>query len=143
MHDNDHEELIFENLPMRMHLGSPDSPVVGHARGFRDKESNQLSIEIDFDKTGSESFWLMVDVVRLEAFGFTGSPVTDHIQWKDRTPTWAKWGVNFFLAYDGGGSEWTQFYRTKFGARFSMFWNKNIASWGGTTNLFPIIKKGK
>lgn len=46
------------------------------------------------------------------------------------------WGVRFDLAYDGGGDAWTQFYRTKLGARISILWNKHIASWGGTAVLF-------
>lgn len=47
------------------------------------------------------------------------------------------WGVKFDLAYDGGGrGTWTQYYRTKLGARISMFWHKEVASWGGSAVLF-------
>lgn len=60
---------------------------------------------------------------------------------KEATPKWAKWGVDFVLAYDGGGSDFTQFYRTKVGAKVSIFWKKHISSWGGTATLFPIIWK--
>lgn len=53
-----------------------------------------------------------------------------------------QWEVEFDLAYDlGGAPPWTKQYRTKIGARISMFWNKNIASWGGTAKLTKI-KKG-
>jgi uncharacterized RDD family membrane protein YckC len=48
-----------------------------------------------------------------------------------------KWRVDFKdLAYDGGGaSSWTQFYWTWIGARWSMFWNLHISSWGGVAIL--------
>lgn len=48
-----------------------------------------------------------------------------------------KWRVYFKnLAYDGGGSEsWTQYYWTWIGARFSMFWNLYISSWGGQAEI--------
>jgi hypothetical protein len=51
-----------------------------------------------------------------------------------------KWRVDFkSLAYDGGGSgSWTQYYWTKFGARFSMFWNLHISSWGGNAELTKV-----
>lgn len=62
---------------------------------------------------------------------------------KEPTPKWAKWGVDFSLAYDGGGSEFTKFYRTKVGAFISIWWKKNVFSWGGTHNLFPIVTKRK
>jgi hypothetical protein len=49
-----------------------------------------------------------------------------------------RWRVDFDLAYDGGGSAWTQYYWTKFGARFSMFWHKQIASWSGSAELTEV-----
>jgi hypothetical protein len=51
------------------------------------------------------------------------------------------WGVTFSLAYDGGGEEWTQYYRTKFGRRVSIIWHKYIASWGGTAVPFTNKKE--
>jgi hypothetical protein len=50
------------------------------------------------------------------------------------------WRVDFKnLAYDGGGSgSWTQYYRTKIGARISMFWNLYISSWGGDAELIKV-----
>lgn len=49
-----------------------------------------------------------------------------------------RWRVEFKdLAYDGGGSaSWTQYYRTKFGAYFSMYRNVYISSWGGKAELY-------
>jgi hypothetical protein len=49
-----------------------------------------------------------------------------------------RWRVEFIeLTYDGGGwSSWTQWYRTKFGAYFSMYRNVYISSWGGTAELY-------
>ncbi len=47
-----------------------------------------------------------------------------------------RWFVIFDLAYDCGGHSWHQYYRTKIGALISIFWNKNIASWGGGAVLF-------
>lgn len=48
-----------------------------------------------------------------------------------------RWRVEFKdLAYDGGGSEsWTQYYRTKLGAYFSMYRNVYVSSWGGRAAL--------
>lgn len=51
------------------------------------------------------------------------------------------WCVKFSLAYDGGGlSEWTQYYRTKTGARISARWHYHIASWGGHFTLIDNRK---
>lgn len=49
-----------------------------------------------------------------------------------------RWRVEFrYLAYDGGGSSsWTDFYRTKLGAYFFMYWHVYIASWGGEATLY-------
>ena len=45
------------------------------------------------------------------------------------------WAVRYDLAYDGGGSKWDGYYRTRFGAQLAAFWNVRIASWGGTAVL--------
>ena len=49
-----------------------------------------------------------------------------------------RWRVEFKnLAYDGGGSSsWTQWYRTKLGAYFSMYRNVYLSSWGGCAELY-------
>lgn len=49
-----------------------------------------------------------------------------------------RWRIEFWLAYDGGGAEWTQYYFTKLGALFSKFWHVNIASWGGRATLTEV-----
>lgn len=55
-----------------------------------------------------------------------------------------KWRVDFQnLAYDGGGSEsWTQYYRTKIGARISRWWNLHVSSWGGMAILYRVRSNG-
>lgn len=45
------------------------------------------------------------------------------------------WVVHYDLAYDGGGDSWDGYYRTKFGAKISAWWNYHIASWGGSAIL--------
>lgn len=46
------------------------------------------------------------------------------------------WRVDYNLAYDCGGSgPWSKYYRTKTGATVSMWWNKYVASWGGSAVL--------
>lgn len=49
-----------------------------------------------------------------------------------------RWRVDFDLAYDGGGAAWTQYYKTKIGACFSMVWHKYVASWGGKAELKEV-----
>lgn len=57
----------------------------------------------------------------------------------DDYPTRGGWGVHFDLAYDGGGNGvWTQYYRTRLGARLSRFWHRSIVSHGGNAVLFEI-----
>lgn len=46
------------------------------------------------------------------------------------------WRMEYALAYDGGGSAFTVYYRTQFGARWSAFWHVHFRSWGGTARLF-------
>ena len=45
------------------------------------------------------------------------------------------WRVDYDLAYDGGGSRWSKHYRTRLGARVSIWRNLYIASWGGSAVL--------
>ena len=45
------------------------------------------------------------------------------------------WRVDYDLAYDGGGSRWHKYYRTRWGARISIWRNLNVSSWGGSAVL--------
>ena len=51
-----------------------------------------------------------------------------------------RWRVEYDLAYDGGGEEFTRWYHTEFGARVSIWWNRNISSWGGSAILIDQEK---
>jgi len=44
--------------------------------------------------------------------------------------------VVYRLAYDGGGSDFEQFYHTRLGAKFSAFLHQRFRSWGGTAVLY-------
>ena len=52
-----------------------------------------------------------------------------------------RWRMHYDLAYDGGGSEFDQYYRTRFGARWSAFWHLHFRSWGGSAKLFDEGRK--
>lgn len=54
----------------------------------------------------------------------------DNVEWG--------WAVVYELAYDGGGSDWWQYYRTRHGALVSAWWNLYITSWGGSATLIEI-----
>lgn len=43
--------------------------------------------------------------------------------------------VDYDLAYDGGCSIWSGYYRTQVGARVAAWWNVHVSSWGGTAAL--------
>lgn len=45
------------------------------------------------------------------------------------------WLVHYDLAYDDGGDRWTGYYRGYWRARLAIFWNRRIASWGGSADL--------
>lgn len=47
-----------------------------------------------------------------------------------------RWRVDYDLAYDGGGTRFTLYYRTRFGARWAAFWHEHVRSWGGTVKLY-------
>lgn len=49
--------------------------------------------------------------------------------------THRRWHVQYDLAYDGGGSKWTGYYRTKIVAYIAIYWNYYFASWGGSAVL--------
>lgn len=44
--------------------------------------------------------------------------------------------VEYDLAYDFGGSAWTGYYRTRWGAKIAAFVNLHITSWGGTARMY-------
>lgn len=52
-----------------------------------------------------------------------------------------RWHVKYDLAYDGGGSEWTGRYSTKFIALIAIWLNKNVKSWGGSAKLIDMRGK--
>jgi hypothetical protein len=45
------------------------------------------------------------------------------------------WRVDYDLAYEGGGTAFKQYYRTRQGAIFSAFFHKFVRSYGGTAIL--------
>jgi len=46
------------------------------------------------------------------------------------------WRVDYFLFYDGGGSAFSVFYWTMFGAKLAAFHHIHFRSWGGLAKLF-------
>lgn len=46
-----------------------------------------------------------------------------------------RWRVDYWLAYDGGGGEWSGYYRTRRGAKLAAWWNYHLASYGGSADL--------
>ena len=54
-------------------------------------------------------------------------PVRDHSH--------RPWRVDYDLAYDGGGTTWTGYYRGRRRAILAIWWQRNVASWGGTADL--------
>lgn len=47
-----------------------------------------------------------------------------------------RYRVRYHLIYDGGGGEWDGYYRTRLGARVAIFWNRHVASYGGSAILY-------
>jgi hypothetical protein len=47
-----------------------------------------------------------------------------------------RWHVAYDLIYDGGSARWEAYYRTYLGGRIAVWWNVNIASWGGTVRMY-------
>ncbi len=56
-----------------------------------------------------------------------------------RTHPERRWHVRYDLAYDGGGGEWVGYYRSLLGAKIAVWWNRNIASWGGTAEIWSGV----
>lgn len=55
---------------------------------------------------------------------------------KERDKSGRRYRVEYDLAYDGGGSEWIGYYRTRLVAAVAIRFNRHIASWGGTAVLY-------
>ena len=49
----------------------------------------------------------------------------------------ANYRMHYDLAYDGGGSEFDEYYKTVLGARIAAFFHLHIRSWGGSAELYP------
>ena len=47
-----------------------------------------------------------------------------------------RWRVDYDLAYDGGGTEWSGYYHTRPLALIAAWYHSYIGSWGGTAILF-------
>ncbi len=47
-----------------------------------------------------------------------------------------RYRVRYDLAYEGGGSQWDGYYRSLVGASVAIFYNMNIASYGGSAKLY-------
>jgi hypothetical protein len=46
------------------------------------------------------------------------------------------WWVVYDLAYDGGGSEWTGYYKARWQALVALWWNRHVTSYGGEARLY-------
>lgn len=51
-----------------------------------------------------------------------------------------RYWVEYDLAYDGGGSRWTGYYKWLWIARIAMFYNVRIGSWGGSAKLLDTAR---
>lgn len=54
-----------------------------------------------------------------------------------------RYRVDYDLAYDGGSSEWSGYYRTRVGAKIAAWWNVHVSSWGGTADLLTDLAEGE
>lgn len=52
-----------------------------------------------------------------------------------KPPSTKPWAVDYELAYDGGGGEWTGYYRWRWSAKAAAWLNHNILSYGGGAAL--------
>lgn len=137
------QEVLVEKLPMYINLVDIDhwNSVIGWAKVVHDTETSQSTIEISLDDRSSALLGNMVEVFDLKAIGFAGIKVEpERLGLRIERPE-LPWGVHYNLAYDGGGSEWTKYYKTRTRARIAAFWHRNIATWGGTTKLFDTTKE--
>jgi len=58
------------------------------------------------------------------------------VERKPRDRSHLPWKVEYDLAYDGGGSRWSQYYRWYWQARLMAFLNYHVFSWGGSAVLY-------
>ena len=54
---------------------------------------------------------------------------------KPKNKSWKPWHIHYDLSYDGGGSRWTGYYRTRTWAKVCAFVETHIRSWGGSAEL--------
>lgn len=59
---------------------------------------------------------------------------------KVRDVSHRRWRLDCHLAYDGGGSEWSDYYRTLWGAKIAAFMHHHVFSWGGSIELIDTFK---
>lgn len=60
---------------------------------------------------------------------------------KVRDVSHRRWRLDCYLAYDGGGTEWSGYYRTRWGAKISAWYHYHIASYGGSIELIDTSKE--
>lgn len=53
----------------------------------------------------------------------------------------ANYRVRYDLAFDGGGSSFDEYYRTRWGARVAAFFWVHFRSWGGSADLYNYPDK--
>ena len=63
-----------------------------------------------------------------------------HSQTVSLEPSSRRWAVVYDLAYDGGGSDFVEFYRTKTGALVARWLHMNLRSWGGSAKLYDQLE---
>ena len=56
---------------------------------------------------------------------------------RERRMARANYRMEYDLAYDGGGSAFNEYYKTRWGARIAAFFHLHVLSWGGSAELFP------
>lgn len=54
---------------------------------------------------------------------------------KVRDVSHRRWRLDAELAYDGGASWWSNYYRTLWGAKIAAFMHYHVFSWGGSIEL--------
>lgn len=60
-----------------------------------------------------------------------------HDRWREKRMARANYRMEYDLAYDGGGSTFSEYYKTELGARVSAFFHLHFRSWGGSAELYP------
>lgn len=62
---------------------------------------------------------------------------------KPRGVSHRRWRIDAYLAYDGGGTGWTDYYRTLWGAKIAAWYHYHLASYGGSIELTDTFKEDK